>query len=169
MISRGSNEMTEKTPAKNENKHKSSYLTSLKDMENRIEDMFHNMWDNPFHREKFPEPFSFSAMNKMPKIDVVDRDKEVVVKAEIPGFEKDDLDISIADNRLVIKAKSCQEEKEEEGDYLKQEIRKNEIYRSVLLPAEVDEENIKSKYRRGILKLTLPKQEKSQRKKIKIS
>ena len=88
--------------------------------------------------------------------------------AEIPGFDKKDLDITIANGHLVIKAKACKEEKEEEGDYLRREIRKSETYRSVLLPAEVDEENIKTSYRNGVLKLTMPKQEKAQRKQIKV-
>lgn len=144
------------------------YLSSFKDLENRVENMFHNMWSNPFHHEKFPEPFSFSSLNDMPKIDVIDRDKELFIKAELPGFDKDDLDISIANNQLVIKAKTCKEEKEEKGDYLKQEIRRSEIYRSILLPAEVEDENIKTSYSNGVLELTMPKQEKSQRKQIKV-
>jgi len=159
--------MTEKNISKKDDT-KNSYLAALKDLENRIEDMFHRMWKNPFHHEKLPDTFSFSTLSKMPNIDVIDRNKEVFIKAELPGFDKDDLDISIANNQLVIKAKSCTEEKEEEGDYLKQEIRKSEIYRSVLLPAEVEEDNIKTSYKNGILKLTIPKQKKSQRKQIKV-
>jgi len=159
--------MTEKNISK-KNETKNSYLAAFKDLENRVEDMFHNMWKNPFHHEKLPDTFSFSTLSKIPNIDVIDRNKEIFIKAELPGFDKDDLDISISDSQLVIKAKSCTEEKEEEGDYLKQEIRKSEIYRSVLLPAEVEEDNIKTSYKNGVLKLTIPKQKKSQRKKIKV-
>jgi len=159
--------MTEKNISK-KNETKNSYLAAFKDLENRIEDMFHNMWKNPFHHEKLPDTFSFSTLSKIPSIDVIDRNKEIFIKAELPGFDKDDLDISISNNQLVIKAKSCTEEKEEEGDYLKQEIRKSEVYRSVSLPAEVEEDNIKTSYKNGVLKLTIPKQKKSQRKKIKV-
>jgi len=160
--------MSNKNISKAKNETQSSYLAAFKDLENRVENMFHNMWRSPFHHEQLPDTFSFSSLSKMPKIDVVDRDKEVFVKAELPGFDKDDLDISIANNQLVIKAKTCKEEKEEKGDYLKQEIRKSEVYRSVLLPAEVEDKNIKTSYKRGVLELTLPKQEKSQRKQIKV-
>ena len=159
--------MTEKNISKKNNTNH-SYLSAFKDLENRVEDMFKNMWKNPFHNENLTDTFSFSNLSKMPNIDVIDRKKEIFIKAELPGFNKDDLDISIANNQLVIKAKTCTVEKEEEGDYLKQEIRKSEIYRSVLLPAEVDEENIKTSYKNGVLKLTIPKQKKSQRKQIKI-
>jgi len=160
--------MTNKNIQNQENKTQNSYLAALKDLENRVENMFHNMWSNPFYREKLPDTFSFSSLSKIPKIDMVDRDKEIIVKAELPGFNKGDLDISIANNQLVIKAKTCKEEKEEKGDYLKQEIRKSEIYRSVLLPAEVDDEKIKTSYKNGVLKLTIPKRVESHRKQIKV-
>ena len=160
--------MTDKNIQKPKDETQNSYLTAFKDLENRVESMFHNMWSNPFHHEKLPDAFSFSSLSKMPNIDVVDRDKEIIIKAELPGFDKDDLDISIANNQLVIKAKACKEEKEEKGDYLKQEIRKREVYRSILLPAEVEDEKIKTSYKHGMLKLTIPKQEKSQRKQIKV-
>jgi HSP20 family protein len=160
--------MSDKKITKASNETQSGYLTALKDLESRVERMFHDIWSNPFHREKFPDAFSLSPLGNMPRIDVIDRDKEILVKAELPGFEKDDLDISIANNQLVIKAKTCKENKEEKGDYLKQEIRKSEVYRSVLLPAEVKDENIKTSFKNGVLKMTLPKQEKSQRKQIKV-
>jgi HSP20 family protein len=160
--------MSDKNISKTENNAGGGYLAAIKDLEHKVESMFHNMWSNPFHHEKLPDTFSFSSLNRMPSLDVVDRDKEIFVKAELPGFDKDELDISIANNRLVIKAKSCKEEKEEEGDYLKQEIRKSEVYRSVSLPAEVEDENIKTSFKNGVLELTIPKQEKSQRKQIKV-
>ncbi len=73
----------------------------------------------------------------MPIIDVVDRDKEIFIKAEFPGFDKENLDISIANNQLVIKARTCNEEKDKEGDYLKQGIRKSKVYHSLLLSAKL--------------------------------
>ena len=164
----GGNVMSDKNISKTSNEAQSGYLTAFKDLEKRVENMFHDMWNNHFHREKLPDAYSFGSLSQMPKIDVIDRDKEVFVKAELPGFDKDDLDISIANNQLVIKARACSEEKEEEGDYLRQEIRKSEIYRSVSLPAEVEDEKIKTSFKNGVLKLSIPKQKKSQRKKIKV-
>lgn len=160
--------MSDKKITKSTNETQGGYLAAFKDLENRVESMFHNMWKNPFHHEKFPDDLSFGSLSKMPMIDVIDRDKEIFVKAELAGFAKDDLDISIANNQLVIKAKTSKEEKEEKGDYLRREIRMSEIYRSILLPAEVEDEKIKTSFKNGILKLTIPKQEKSQRKQIKV-
>ena len=160
--------MNDKSISKKVESGQSGYLSAFRNFEQRMENMFHDMWQNNFHREKFPDLFSYGSLTSMPKMDVVDRDKEIIVKAELPGFDKDDLDISIANNQLVIKAKTSHEEKEEKGDYLKQEISKSEIYRSVLLPADVEDENIKTSFKKGILKLTIPKQKKSQRRQIKV-
>lgn len=160
--------MNDKNITKKIDNGQNSYVTALRNFEQRMENMFHNMWDKNVRNEKFPDLFSYGSLTNMPKMDVVDRDKEIFVKAELPGFDKDDLDISIANNQLVIKAKTSHEEKEEKGDYLRQEISKSEIYRSVLLPGDVEDDNIKSSYKDGVLELTIPKQEKSQRKQIKI-
>ena len=160
--------MKNKDISKSSKKEQSDYLTAFRDLEHKIENMFHDMWHSPFHHEKTPDIFSYGSLGHMPKVDVIDRDKEIVVKAELPGIDKKDLDISITNNQLVIKAKSCHEEKEEKGDYLRQEISKSEIYRSMLLPADVDESKAKTSFKDGILELTIPKQENSHRKSIEV-
>ena len=101
--------MNDKDISKTENNGQNSYLGSLKELESKVEHMFQNMWHNPLNREKLPDFTSYSPFGKLPKIDVIDRDKEIFVKAELPGFDKEDLDISIANNQLVIKAKACHE------------------------------------------------------------
>ena len=116
------------------------YVTAIQDLNQKVENMFQRLWRSPFHHEEIPDIFPYVSLRETPKMDIIDRDKEIVVKAELPGIDKKDLDISITNNQLVIRAKTCHEEKEEKGDYLKQEISKNEIYRSVLLPADVSDE-----------------------------
>ncbi len=160
--------MKNKDISKSLKKEQNNYLTAFKDLENKIENMFRDLWRDPFQRENVPDLFSYGALGNMPKMDVIDRDKEILVKAELPGIDKKDLDISITNNQLVIKAKTCHEEKEENGDYLKQEISKSEIYRSVLLPADVDDSKVKTSFKNGVLKLTIPKQKGSRRKRIEV-
>ena len=160
--------MKDKKILKKDRSSQKSYLAALGKFEQRIEDMFHNLWHKHTESERFPDLFSFDSFNHFPKMDVVDRDKEIFVQAELPGFEKDDLDISLTNNRLVIKAKARHEKKEEKGDYFREEISKSEVYRSVLLPDEVEGDNIITSFKNGILELTMPKHEKSHRKQIKI-
>ena len=160
--------MKTKNITKSQTDEPHGYLTAFSEFENKVEKMFQRFWNNSFKHDKVPDLFSYGALGDMPKMDVIDREKEILVKAELPGFDKKDLEVSITNNQLVIKAKTCHEEKEEKGDYLKQEINQSEIYRSVLLPAEVDEEKVKTSFKNGVLKLTIPKLEKSYRRKIDI-
>ena len=160
--------MKNKEISKSSRNEQQDFLTAIRDLEHKVENMFQDLWQNSFNREKVPDLFSYDSLTSMPKMDVVDRDKEILVKAELPGIDKKDIDISITNNQLVIKAKTCHEEKEEKGDYLKQEISKNEIYRSVLLPADVDDSKVKTSFKNGVLELTIPKQKESHRRRIEV-
>lgn len=104
----------------------------------------------------------------MPKVDVIDRDDEVVVRAEIPGVAKDDLDISVTDNTVTIKGETKRESKEEKGDYYRCEISRGTFARTLPLPANVDSDSAKAKFEDGVLELTIPKVEKAKRRTIKV-
>jgi len=161
-------EMQNKEISKSSTSEQHDYLSAFTEFEHKVENMFQRFWQNSFNHENIPDLFSHGSTGNVPKMDVIDREREISVKAELPGIDKKDLDISITNNQLVIKAKTCQEKKEEKGDFLKQEISKSEIYRSVLLPADVDEENIKTSFKNGVLELTIPKLKKSHRKQIAV-
>ena len=154
--------------SKNSDDAHHGYLSAIKELENKLENMFHRLWKKSSNHDTVPDIFSNDYFVSMPNMDVIDRDKEILVKAELPGFDKKDLDISITNRQLTIKAKTCTENKEEKGDYLKQEISRNEIYRSVLLPADVDDSNVKTSFKNGVLELTIPKQKNSHRRRIEV-
>lgn len=105
---------------------------------------------------------------RMPKVDMIDRDKEVVIRAEIPGVERKDLDISVTDNTVTIKGSSRHEHKEEEGDYYRCEIAHGTFARTLALPGEVDADQAKASFENGVLELTLPKLKSAHRRKIEI-
>lgn len=158
---------SKKDLSKSSNNGTHHLMDAFTNLEHKIENMFHHIWHKPHDEERteFSVPVAFNAF---PKMDVIDRDKEVIVKAELPGIEKDDIDISISNNRLLIKAMTRHEEKEEKGDFIRQEIRSSEVYRSVQLPGEVDDSKAKTSFKNGLLVLTLPKHESSHRKHIKV-
>lgn len=105
---------------------------------------------------------------RFPKVDVVDREDEVVVKAEVPGVEKKDLDVSVSDDSVTIKGTTSHEEKEESGDYYRSEISRGSFSRTVALPASVDGSKARADFKDGMLELTLPKVAKSKRHSIKV-
>jgi len=126
-------------------------------------------WMHPFRRGwpswgELTMPFE----GKMPREDVVDRDDEVIVKAEVPGVDKKDLDISVTDNTASIKGSISHEEKEEKGDYYHCEISRGSFSRVIPLPAEVDTEKASSNFKDGVLELTLPKVKKAKRRTVKV-
>jgi HSP20 family protein len=105
---------------------------------------------------------------RLPSLDVVDRDDEVLVRAEIPGIEKKDLNITLDDNLLTIKGQASKEEKEEKGDYYRHEIYSSTFARSVTVPANVDAAKTVANLKDGILEIKLPKITTSKRRNIAV-
>jgi len=142
------------------------FTTRWDDMDRMFEDFFGRTWLRPFGAWSRPLATEYAAM--LPKVDVLDRDDEVIVRAEVPGMEKDELDISISGNMLTLKGETRREEKEEKGDYYRCEMSHGAFARTLVLPAEVDESRAKANLKDGVLELKLPKMEKSKRRAIKI-
>jgi len=140
-------------------------VSPFENMERMFDEFLGRSWLRPFRREwpAFPE-LDISA----PKIDVIDRDAEVVVRAEVPAVKKEDLEVSVSGNLLTIKGETRHEEKEEKGDYYRCEISSGAFSRMVTLPAEVDESKAKASLKDGVLELTLPKLEQAKRRTIKV-
>jgi HSP20 family protein len=99
---------------------------------------------------------------------VIDRDEEVILRAELPGVDKKDLDVSMTDDAVTIRGSCRSEEKEEKGDYFRREVSTGSFSRTVALPADVDGEKAKASFKDGLLELTLPKVKKAMRKAIKV-
>lgn len=144
-------------------------MSPFGEMERMFENYLSRNWMHPFRMEwpSFPKiaaPFS----GKIPSVDVIDRDNEVIVKAELPGVDKKDIDISVTQNTVTIKGTTSHEEKEEKGDYYRCEMSRGSYSRTLSLPADVDEGKSKAKFKDGILELSLPKLKKSKRHTIKV-
>jgi len=139
-------------------------LTPFEEFDRYFENLFPRGWLRPFRWEwptlqEAATPFG----DKLPKVDIIDREKEVLVRAEVPGVDKDKLNISVAETSLTIKGTSHHEAKEEKGDYFRCETTHGEFARTIALPAEVDSEHTKAKYKDGVLEITLPKVKKAHR------
>jgi HSP20 family protein len=104
----------------------------------------------------------------MPRTDVVDGEDNVVIRAEIPGVDKKDLEVSVNETSVTIKGKATRETKEEKGDYYRCEIGSSEYSRTLGLPCAIDASKASAHLKDGVLELTLPKVEKSKRHSVKI-
>ena len=90
-------------------------------------------------------------------VDVEDRDDEFVVTADVPGYDKEDIEVTLADRTLRISASHDEETTEEDATYVRRERHRRSVSRSVRLPAAVEEAGITATYRNGVLTVTLPK------------
>ena len=99
---------------------------------------------------------------------MIDHDDHILVRAEVPGIKGKDLDVSATDNALTIKGSNKFEEDEEKGDYLRHETRYGEFSRTIRLPAEVNVDKIKAKFKDGVLEIRLPKTKAGKRRGVKI-
>ncbi len=107
----------------------------------------------------------------LPSIDVSETKTDIVIKAELPGLDPKDIDISMTHDLLTIKGekKHEKEEKEEkEENYHMIERSYGSFTRSIRLPKEVQSEKIAASFKNGVLKVTLPKSEEAKKKEIKI-
>jgi len=147
----------------------STALSSLEAMDRMFDDFFSRRLMKPFGFDRpswshLPAPFK----GRTPQVDVVDRDDEIFVKAELPGVDKDDVEITMTNNSVTIKGSTKAEEKEEKGDFHRCEISQGSFSRTVSLPSEVNTGKAKAKYKHGVLKLTIPKVKASKHKSVKV-
>jgi len=143
-------------------------LSPFEEMDELFDRVFDRGWPRPLQWERPLWERLSSATPKMPKVDVVDRDKEVLVRAEIPGVDRKDLDVSVNDNTVIIKGQTSSETKEEKGDFFRSEITRGTFSRTVALPADVDGDKASARLTDGVLELTLPKLKESRRRKVEV-
>ncbi|MBI3967483.1 MAG: Hsp20/alpha crystallin family protein [Chloroflexi bacterium] len=106
-----------------------------------------------------------------PKIDVFEKNGDMIVKAELPGIKKEDVQITLEDGYLVLRGERKAESEVKEQDYYRTERSYGQFYRCVPLPENVKPEQIQARYDDGVLEVRMPKPtvEAPQPKKIEIS
>ena len=141
-------------------------VSPLDDIDRLFDQLWPRNWLQRWERPHFAELATPEA--RMPRLDVIDRDDEVVIKAEVPGVKKEDIQISLSGNRMTIKGESRHEERAEKGDYYRCEISRGAFSRSIVLPADVDDTKAKAEMKDGLLQITLPKVAAARKRDIKI-
>ena len=105
----------------------------------------------------------------LPALDIRDSKDSLVVKADLPGMNKEDIQVAVEDDLLIIKGEKKKEEKKEEKDFVHEERIYGMFTRTITLPATVDSETVKAVYKNGVLELTLLKKEEAKPKHKKIN
>jgi HSP20 family protein len=131
----------------------------LREEMQRLFDDFAGRWPmGAFTGRGWPSPLAGWA-SAAPAIDIVDLEKEVQVRAELPGMEEKDIDVEIADDTLTIRGekKEEREEGEKEGRYYLSERRYGSFERLLRIPAGADRDKAAARFSKGVLTVTFPK------------
>ena len=131
----------------------------------RPSNLFQRFFDEPF----LPAFDPFNRSEWWPRVDVSEGRSSITVEAEIPGMDKDDIDLSIEDRYLHIKGRKSRENEESREGYYRVERSYGYFSRSIELPAAVDDRSVEAKYKRGVLQVKLKKQKENGTKRIRIA
>lgn len=130
---------------------------SLTDLHNQISSLF----DQALAGGGFPELFSGIPERSLfrPNLDIRESDKEYTVALEMPGVNKEDVDVEVRGDALIIRGEKKTEESHEEGQYQYSERSYGSFQRALTLPEDADSSNIEAKFDNGVLRITLPRRE----------
>lgn len=129
--------------------------------------LFNELMPSRIFREFIPSALSEHG-ELMPAFDTAEADKHFVVKADLPGIDPKNLDISLSRNVLTIRGEKKEEREEKTERYYTVERQFGSFSRSFMLPADVKEEGIEAAYKDGVLRVTIPKLEMAKHKKIPV-
>ena len=104
-----------------------------------------------------------------PMADISETKDKLIVKAELPGLEPDDIKLSLTGNLLTIQGEKKKEKEEKDEQHYSLERYSGAFQRSFRLPVEVQEDKIEAKFDKGVLTISMPKTTKTPKKEIKIN
>ena len=134
---------------------------SLEQMRQEMDRLFEDMSE----RE---EGGGLVATDWVPAVDIRDETNQWVIHADIPGVRPEDIEVGMEDGVLTIKGERQEEKTEGEGEYKRTERIRGNFFRRFTLPDTADAENIKARSNHGVLEVTIPKQAKSQPRRITV-
>jgi HSP20 family protein len=134
-------------------------------MDRFFDELRRGFWPSLWHSERwFPRGMGL----RMPAVDVYEENDDVVVKAEIPGMGKDDIQVDLSDSKLTIRGEKKKEEEIKEENYHRTERSYGSFVRSLELPAEVKADAAKATFKNGVLEVRVPKTEAAKQRQVKV-
>jgi HSP20 family protein len=136
-----------------------------RDVERMMEDFFGRRM-RPWLPERWfkTEGLDFTA----PMVDLYEEKDDIVVKAELPGMEKENIEVNLTERTLTIKGEKKKEEETKDKDYYRSERSYGAFLRTLELPKEVHADKIKANFKNGVLEVRLPKTEEAKAKEVKV-
>ena len=138
-------------------------LTGLTTLRTELDRLFDRFWER-----EFPELPAFAG-EWSPSLDLSETKDALVVKAEIPGIEPKEIQISLQEQVLTVKGEKRREKEEKDEHYYRRERSWGAFARSIRLPAPVVGEKVTATFKNGLLTVTLPKAEEAKPKHIDVN
>ena len=114
-----------------------------------------------FLEDMFKDPFFTEHENKIMRTDIREKDNKYLIDIDLPGYEKDNIKISVEDGYLTVQATiDSNEEEKEKGKFVRRERYMGSCSRSFYVGEDIKSEDIKASFKKGILKLEVPKMDK---------
>ena len=129
---------------------------------NEIDNLLHEFFGGPIHTGPL-------AGEWLPPADITETEDRVLVKAELPGIEEKDIDLSISGTLLTIRGEKKRLKEEKDGDHYLGDRYYGSFHRIFQLPADIVQEKAEATFDKGVLKISIPKAEESKIKKIAIN
>jgi HSP20 family protein len=121
-------------------------------------------------RPWWPERWSRREVMELeaPAVDLFEDKNEIVIKAELPGMEKENVEVKLTDHMLTIKGEKKKAEEVKEENYYRSERSYGSFIRTLELPADVHADKVKASFKNGVLEVRLPKTEEAKTKEVKV-
>jgi len=130
-------------------------------------DRLDRFFDDPFFRfGRMAEDGGLGMWN--PAVDLYEKDDYFMIKAELPGVDKNDINIDLKDRLLTLSGERTHDKEVNEQNYYRRERSYGKFQRTFTLPADVDSDQIKAEFKDGVLQIEIPKPEEKKAKKVTI-
>ena len=130
---------------------------------------FRDDFEDLFFPSTWVSPLALMPETRMPAVDLEDQGKSFLLKAEMPGFKKDDIEIDVQDDAIVITGEAGWKYDKKEHEYLCKERECKTFYRTVDLPEDIKVDEVTANLTEGVLEITLPKKAPKQKRKVKVA
>ena len=146
-----------------------SFLQEMGTLHKEMDRIFDEFWKDGGRRYLSRSPWigpadSRSVTEVMPRIDATEDDNAFQVRVELPGMDREDVDITLSGGMLTVRGEKKREDEEKGKDFYRRERSFGSFRRTLPIPTEVDESKIEASFRKGVLTIELPKSEEARKK-----
>lgn len=133
-----------------------------------IQERMNRLFDQTLSKTRTEDEEGLTASTWSPAVDIYETADSIVLKAELPGLSRENIDIQVRDNTLTLKGERRFEREVKDENYLRIERSYGAFQRGFSLPAVIQQDKIKATFKDGVLEVNLPKAEEAKPKQVKI-